>query len=117
MMHEMKLRREPFNNIVKGIKTIELRLNDEKRQLIKIGDKIKFSLIDGLNQTVETTVINLHQFSSFRELFLTRLFDKCGWGDVSIDEAVESMRLYYTENEEEKYGVIGIEICITENEK
>ena len=36
----MKLRQEPFDYIVKGIKTIELRLNDEKRKLINIGDKI-----------------------------------------------------------------------------
>lgn len=61
-------------------------------------------------------VINLQQFSSFRELFLTKLFDKCGLGDVSIDEAVDSMSQYYTEKEETKYGVIGIEIYMTENE-
>lgn len=113
----MKLRQEPFDCIINGIKTIELRLNDEKRKLISIGDKIKFSLIDSPNQSIETDVVNLHRFTSFRELFLTNLFCKCGCGDLSIDEAVERMRQYYTENEEEKYGIIGIEICITENEK
>ena len=50
-------------------------------------------------------------------LFFTNLFYKCGYGDLSVDKAVESMRQYYTEYEEEKYGIIGIEICITENEK
>ncbi len=113
----MKLRREPFDNIINGIKTIELRLYDEKRQLINVGDKIMFSLIDGFSQQVETVVVKLHRFTSFRELFLTNHFCKCGCGDLSIDEAVERMRQYYTENEEEKYGIIGIEICITENEK
>lgn len=29
MTHEIKLRQEPFDYIAKGIKTIELRLNDE----------------------------------------------------------------------------------------
>ena len=35
----MKLWPNPFRKIKEGIKTIELRLNDEKRQLIKINDK------------------------------------------------------------------------------
>jgi len=117
MTHEMKLRQEPFDYIVKGIKTIELRLNDEKRKLINIGDKIRFSLIDSPNQSIETVVINLHRFNSFKELFSTRLFEKCGWKELTAEEAVENMRQYYTETEEINYGVIGIEIYITENEK
>lgn len=112
MTHEMKLRQEPFDYIVKGIKTIELRLNDEKRRLINVGDKIRFSLIDGNSQTVETTVIKLHRFSSFKELFLTDLFSKCGCDGMTIDAAVASMKQYYTEDQEEKYGVIGIEIIV-----
>ena len=35
----------------------------------------------------------------------------------TVQEAVENMRQYYTEIEEEKYGIIGIEICIAGNEK
>jgi ASC-1-like (ASCH) protein len=43
MKHEMKLNVEPFNKIKSGKKTIELRLNDEKRQLVKIKDLIEFT--------------------------------------------------------------------------
>ena len=35
MKHEMKLNNGPFERIKNGTKTIELRLNDEKRQLLK----------------------------------------------------------------------------------
>lgn len=115
MTHEMKLRQEPFDCMVSGIKTIELRLYDEKRQLINIGDKIRFSLFGSLNHTMETRVVNLHRFNSFKDLFSTQLFDKCGWGELTIEEAVENMRQYYTEIEERNYGVIGIEVCVTEN--
>lgn len=113
MTHEMKLSKEPFDEIANGKKTIELRLYDEKRQRIKIGDKIRFSLMDCPSRQIETLVIDLHRFGSFRELFLTHLFDKCGCGSLSIDASVEGMRQYYTESEEEKYGIVGIEICIT----
>ena len=40
MIHRMKLDNEPFVNIKNGIKKIEIRLNDEKRQKIKVRDYI-----------------------------------------------------------------------------
>ena len=42
MLHIMKLKRAPFDKIRNGSKTIELRLNDEKRQKVNIGDFIEF---------------------------------------------------------------------------
>ena len=41
MKHEMKLNNGPFERIKNGTKTIELRLNDEKRKLLKIKDLIE----------------------------------------------------------------------------
>ena len=46
MIHQMKLLEDPFDRIKNGIKTIEFRLFDEKRRLIKIGDKIEFERKD-----------------------------------------------------------------------
>lgn len=46
MNHKMNLFPEPFEMISSGQKTIELRLNDEKRQKIQIGDIIEFSQND-----------------------------------------------------------------------
>ena len=43
MKHEMKLHNGPFEKIKSGTKTIKLRLNDEKRQLLKIKDIIEFT--------------------------------------------------------------------------
>ena len=42
MTHEMKLQPKYFDYILNGTKRIEIRLNDEKRKKIKLGDKIKF---------------------------------------------------------------------------
>ena len=42
MTHEMNLQDKYFDFILNGTKRIELRLNDEKRQQIKIGDTIIF---------------------------------------------------------------------------
>ena len=37
----MKLNNGPYVNIKNGTKTIELRLNDDKRQLLKIKDLMR----------------------------------------------------------------------------
>ena len=42
MRHEMKLNNSPFVSIKNKTKTIELRLNDDKRQKINVGDEIEF---------------------------------------------------------------------------
>lgn len=46
MKHKMKLRAKPFNMIRSGQKTYELRLYDEKRQLVQVNDEIEFSCLD-----------------------------------------------------------------------
>ena len=43
MLHEMTLFPKPYASISSGQKTIELRLYDEKRQSIHIGDQIRFT--------------------------------------------------------------------------
>ena len=45
MTFEMKLHEAPFELIKNRIKTIELRLYDEKRQMISVGDFIVFTKI------------------------------------------------------------------------
>lgn len=71
MLHHMKLQSEPFHKIKNGRKTIELRLNDEKRQQVRVGDFIEFSQMDDPSQRLTVRVIALHHFDSFAELYAT----------------------------------------------
>ena len=50
MLHKMKLNESPFERIKNGSKTMEFRLYDEKRQKVKIGDKIEFSKLPDLQE-------------------------------------------------------------------
>lgn len=43
MIHKMKLWDESFNKIKNKTKTIEMRLCDEKRSIISVGDIIEFT--------------------------------------------------------------------------
>ena len=110
MAHKMNLYQEPFEMICNGQKTIELRLNDEKRQKIKVGDMIEFSQTE-TGEKLTAEVIALHKFDSFAELYQKLPLLKCGYTESDITTAKpEDMNLYYTPEQQEKYGVLGIEI-------
>ncbi len=110
MKHEMRLHDGPFKLIVAGTKTIEMRLYDEKRQEIKVGDEIEFTnRVSEEKQLVK--VVNLHRFNSFDELY--KKFDKIVLGYGADEEAnPNDMSQYYSLEDLEKYGVVGIEIML-----
>ncbi len=109
--HQMKLNQQPFEMIQSEQKTIELRLNDEKRQKLKIGDEITFTnIVNG--ETLKRTVLKLHPFNSFYELYRSLPLLKCGYTEFDIHTAQASdMEKYYSVEEQAKYGVVGIELC------
>ena len=63
----MNLNAPSFDKIVDGTKTIELRLYDEKRQAIKLGDVIEFSK-NGSGEKVQRKVVALLNFPTFENL-------------------------------------------------
>ena len=110
MIHEVKLQPEYFNFILNGTKRIEIRLNDEKRQNIKLGDKIKFLKEPDLNESFEAQVIGLLRYNSFEEMFkdydISILSDK----SMTKEELISVLEQFYTKEKQEKYGVLGIRI-------
>ncbi len=115
MIYKMRLKNDPFKAIKSGTKKIELRLNDEKRKLIKEHDIIEFENRI-TSEKIEVEVIKLHHFDSFFELY--KHFDKISIG-YKADEIAnpEDMDKYYSKEEQAKYGVVGIEIKLIDLEK
>lgn len=110
-VHNMKLHHSPFERIKSGEKKIELRLFDEKRQQIKAGDKIVFT-DTATGETLHKTVVILHRFDTFDELYQALPLLQCGYTTDDIDQAHPSdMEQYYSVAEQKKYGVVGIELC------
>lgn len=107
----MRLHNGPFEKIKSGTKTIEMRLNDEKRQLIKVGDLIKF--VNRVTEEELTTLVKgLYYYESFDELY--KHFDKVSIGyDLEDDADPNDMSQYYSNEDIENYGVVGIEIEVT----
>ncbi len=115
MKHRMNLNNNPFNLIKNGTKTIELRLNDEKRQLLKENDFIEFTNRVTLEKII-VKIEGLYKYSNFKELY--KHFDKIAIGYDKYDIAnPKDMEKYYSKEEQDKYGVVGIEIRVIEDRK
>ncbi len=79
MVHEMLLAPKPFEMMKSGQKTIELRLYDEKRKHIQIGDHIRFYCTENQTQTIEVQVLDLHIFDNFAQLYKELDLLSCGY--------------------------------------
>lgn len=108
--HFLNLQPQPYDLISRGLKTIELRLYDEKRKNIFVGDKITFTNTQsGLE--LSCRVLHLHLFDSFKQLYSSLPLDACGYTPEDIHSAhYTDMERYYPQEKQEKYGVVGIEI-------
>ncbi len=108
MIHKMKLNAEPYEKIDKGEKTVELRLYDEKRQLLKVNDYIEFTNIKDQRKLL-VLIEDLKTYKSFMELY--KYYDKLSMGYDKEDIAdPNDMKEYYSNEEQKKYGVIAIKI-------
>lgn len=111
MIHYMSLNPEPFYLIQSGQKDIELRLLDEKRQMIRCGDIIEFTNIENGECKLKAVIAALHKFKSFDELYEALPLLRCGYTNQNIDRASPSdMDFYYSKEKQQRYGVVGIEI-------
>ena len=111
MRHSMRLKPEPFSAMKSGYKTIELRLLDEKRRAVKVGDEIEFARTDCPEERICKRVKALHTCGSFPELFRKISLLSCGFTPFTFRTVKEDfMDSYYSREEQEKYGVVGIEL-------
>ena len=110
-MITMKLNEKYFEYIKRGTKRIELRLNDEKRKLIKIGDKIRFFKLPKLDEYIDVTVEDLIKYDNFKE-FNKYPIEILASKEMSNEELMKDLEKFYSKKEQEKYGVLGIKFKI-----
>ena len=108
MKHEMGLQSKYFDYIKNGTKRIELRLFDEKRQKIRLGDIIEFTNPDG--EMLAVKVVGLLRYESFEELF--RDFDISMLADASMTkrELLDVLNGFYPSDKQNEMGVVGIRV-------
>ena len=108
MQYEMRLNQHAFNKIKDGSKTIEVRLNDERRRLLKPGDHIRFANRDNEAESINIEIVDLYATETFDELF--DLFPAEDFGGSDKVELLNNIYTHYSYENEQKYGVLGIKI-------
>lgn len=109
MRHAMNLFEEAFRSIEQGRKIVEIRLNDAKRQQVKVGDKIQFTHTQ-TGEILLVRVTKLQVFTDFRTLYEhvpNEDIDCVGW---SLDELVTSTYAIYSPEAEQQYGALALQI-------
>ena len=107
MMHCMKLSEIPFNAVATGYKTIELRLDDKKRQALNVGDFIEFTCVSDSGMTVSKEIKALHRFLAFEKLYKNLPLLSCGYTPFTLPYARETLikctrkaKIWYNRNKE-----------------
>ena len=104
----MNVKTKYYNLLKSGKKIIELRLFDEKRQKIKIGDEILFSDSSNQDDSFKATVLKLHRAESFEKLCETITPEQAGFS--SKEDLISVLEEFYSPVAQKKFGVVGIEI-------
>ncbi|PPA70359.1 ASCH domain-containing protein [Jeotgalibacillus proteolyticus] len=112
MKHKMGLYDGPFKSIQENKKEFEVRLNDEKRRKISIGDVIEFVKVPENGEAIKAEVLGLRNYKTFEEMYKDipfTLFDCEGW---TMEEMIEGTYEIYTQEQERKWGTLAIQIKV-----
>lgn len=107
---EMKLREPYFSLIKNGRKVYEIRLNDEKRRLLRVGDELIFVRDLTGDAKIFCEVVDLLRFGSFEECFKNLPLEQVGFAVETIDSAVAQMHKFYSNDDEKNWGVLAIKV-------
>lgn len=110
MIHEIKVKEKYYNLIEKQEKIYEVRLLDNKRKLIKKSDLIKIYKEPDLKEFLILKVEDLLHFKTFEQMALALPAKEVGFEGCSKEEVVAAYHQFYTEEMEQKFGVVAIKL-------
>ena len=105
----MELQNAYYNFILKGTKRIELRLFDEKRQQIKLGDIITVTNAQ-TNEEFEVKVVGLLHYETFEDLFLDYDIEVLADKSMTKEELKNELEKFYPIEKQKQYSVLGIRV-------
>lgn len=106
--HSLMVKEKYYKLLKSGAKTIELRLFDEKRKNIRVGDMIQFSNVSDGKDCFLARVTAIHTAESFAHL--AEKMDCQQAGFISNDEMIKTMAEFYPFERQKEFGVVGIEV-------
>ncbi len=111
---EFHLDEEIFKIVKCGTKHIEVRLNDEKRRNLKIGDNLIFINRSNEDKKIIAVIKGLKYFDNFNDLANSYDIAEIYKKDSTTNEFLELLEKFYSKEEIEKYGVVAIDFEMRE---
>lgn len=109
-MHELNVKREYFQMIQSGSKTVEGRIAKPKYTCFHLGDLLRFKADDAF---LEAKIVEVKSFDSFRDMLEYFGINACLPNLVDFDDAVKLYRSFPNYAVDESvYGVIGIRFSL-----
>ena len=108
MNYTMNLNPEPFKLIKNKKKTIEMRLNDERRKNLKVNDTIDF-INTKTKQVLKCKILHIEKYDNFKQLYQNYNKKDLGYLEDEIANP-DDMLEYYSQDLINKYGVLAIKI-------
>lgn len=107
---EMKvhLHSDVFDIVKNGKKDIEVRINDEKRRQLKIGDTLVFLRRPNDDEEIRAKVVGLEYYDYFHNLVDHYDMERIYLSGYTKEEYLNEMKRFYTMEEQENYGVVAI---------
>ena len=110
--HTLNLNPIYFNLIKHKEKTLEGRLNDEKRQKFNIGDTITFYKEPEKTETMNAIILDKFIYHNFDEMADDLDKKDLGFSSSTKQEMINVYRTIYTREDENKYGVVIFKIKV-----
>ena len=107
---EMKvhLHSDVFDIVKNGKKDIEVRINDEKRRLLKVGDTLVFLRRPNDDEEIRTKVVGLEYYDYFENLVDHYDMERIYLSGYTKEQYLNEMKRFYTLEEQEQNGVVAI---------
>ncbi|MGN1371190.1 MAG: ASCH domain-containing protein [Candidatus Coprovivens sp.] len=97
-----------FEIVKNKTKDIEVRVNDEKRRKLKIGDTLVFLKRPNDDEEIRAKVIGLEYYNYFDDLVENYDMERIYLSNYTKEEYLNEMKRFYTREDQEKYGVVAI---------
>lgn len=118
---EFGLQTEPFAAVIRGKKTIEGRLNKGKFAEFAPGDVVEIRrdyrdsagiAHDGESNAARVKIVAIRHYPDFSTMVRTEGFERIASYESSLTETIANYEIYYSPDDQRKYGVLAIEIEI-----
>src|SRR5690625_4278936 len=106
----MGLYGEYFHAIKVSKKTVEVRLNDEKRRKIKVGDTIEFIKVHQQDEILKVRVTDLRSFDTFEVMYIVIPLSDYDCEELTMKDRIYGTYEIYTSEQEKEWRTLAIMI-------